>query len=257
MDSRVQERRRVVNRERGRRRAGLIFLCVLAFAVLAAFLWLRSSTVFAVQQVSAPVTHHVTQEQIADAVSVARGASLLKLSTRAIEKKLATLPYIRSVHVYRQFPNTLEIKLQEYEAVARVRTADGRVWLTGDDGRLLERAGSQGPSALPLIIPAAGFVAQAGAMLPQGVVSALPVALMLQTPEVAANLPEVADVTVSAGGEVVVHLRQGTELRLGAPKDLKQKMTVAVGIVEEYLRDGKTLEYVDASAADRVAVKAE
>jgi hypothetical protein len=49
----------------------------------------------------------------------------------------------------------------------------------------------------------------------------------------------------------------GTELRLGTPTDLEQKMTVAADIIQQYLRDGKTLEYVDASAADRVAVKAE
>ena len=54
---------------------------------------------------------------------------------------------------------------------------------------------------------------------------------------------------MSAGGDVVVHLAGGTELRLGVPTDLKQKMTVAADIIQEYLRDGKTLEYVDASAA--------
>jgi hypothetical protein len=32
-------------------------------------------------------------------------------------------------------------------------------------------------------------------------------------------------------------------------------MTVAAKIIQEYLRDGKTLEYVDESAGDRVAVK--
>ena len=34
-------------------------------------------------------------------------------------------------------------------------------------------------------------------------------------------------------------------------------MTVAADIIQQYLRDGKTLEYVDASVPDRVAVKAE
>jgi hypothetical protein len=85
----------------------------------------------------------------------------------------------------------------------------------------------------------------------------LPVAVMLEAPDVAAGLPAVEHISVSAGGEVVVHLDGGTELRLGTPTDLKQKMTVAADIIQQYLRDGKTLEYVDASAADRVAVKAE
>ena len=255
MDRRVRERRRLVGRERGRRRAGLIFLCVLAVAAAGLFLWLRSSDVFAVQQVSAPVTRYVTQEQIADAVSAARGVSLLKVSTAAIEKTLEVLPYVRGIHVYRRFPNSLEIRLDEYEPVARVRTADGKRWLVADDGRLLEKVGSQATSPLPLIVPAGQFIARPGGTTPQAVVAALPVALMLQLPEVAARLPAVEEIAVSAGGDVVVRLEGGTELRLGSPTDLKQKMTVAADRIQEYLRDGKTLEYVDASAADRVAVK--
>jgi cell division protein FtsQ len=257
MDRRVRERRRLVGQERGRRRAGLIFLCVLAVAAAALFLWLRSSDVFAVKEVSAPVTRHVTEEQIADAVSAARGVSLLKVSTGAIEKTLQVLPYVRSIHVYRRFPNSLDIRLEEYDPVARVRTADGKGWLVADDGRLLERVGSAADSPLPLIVSAGQFVARPGGTIPQAVVAALPVALMLQTPEVAASLPDVEQIAVSAGGDVIVRLQGGTELRLGVPTDLKQKMTVAADLIQKYLILGKTLEYVDASAADRVAVKAQ
>jgi cell division protein FtsQ len=257
MDRRVRERRRLVGQERGRRRAGLIFLCVLVVAAVGLFLWLRSSDVFAVEEISAPVTHHVTQEQIADAVSAARGVSLLKVSTGPIEKTLEVLPYVRSVHVYRRFPNSLEIRLEEREPVARVRTADGKGWLVADDGRLLEKVGSQTALSLPLIVSAGQFAAQPGGKSPQAVVAALPVALMLRMPEVAASLPVVEEIAVSAGGDVVVRMQGGTELRLGAPTDLKQKMTVAARIIQDYLRDGKTLEYVDASAVDRPAVKAQ
>jgi hypothetical protein len=47
------------------------------------------------------------------------------------------------------------------------------------------------------------------------------------------------------------------EIRLGIPTDLDQKLMVSAELVERYLRDGRRIEYVDASAADRVAVKAE
>ncbi len=257
MDRRVRERRRLISRERGRRRAGLIFLCVLAVGAVVAFLWLRSSDAFAVRTVEAPITRHVTEAQIADAVAPARGVSLLKVSTSAIEKTLRTFPYVRDIRVYRKFPNALEIRLEEYEPVARVRNVDGKVWLMADNGRLLERVASGESSTLPLVVAAAQFEGTPGATGPAAIVAALPVAVMLRTPEVAAALPTVEQISLSARGEVVVGLDGGLELRLGAPTDLKQKMTVAAAIIEEYLRDGKTLEYVDASAADRVAVKAE
>lgn len=257
MDRRVRERRRLVGRERGRRRAGPIFLCVLALAGVALFLGLRSSDVFAVKQVSAGVAEHVTQAQIAEAVSEARGVSLLRVSTGTIEQTLEALPYVRTVHVYRQFPNSLEIRVEEYEPVARVQTAEGKVWLVADNGRLLQKIGSQAASPLPLIVSAGQFSTRPGATASQVVVAALPVALMLQRPEVAASLPAVEHISVAAGGDVDVRLDGGTEVRLGVPTDLKQKMTVAAGIIQEYLRDGKSVEYVDASAADHVAVKAQ
>jgi cell division protein FtsQ len=256
MDRRVRERRRLVNRERGNRRAGLIFLCVLAVVAVALFLWLRSSSVFAVEEITAPVTQHVTEQQIADAVSAARGVSLLKVSTGAIEDSLALLPYVRTIHVYRKFPHGLEIRMEEYEPVARVQSADGKAWLVADDGRLLEKTGPEASSLLPLIVSASQFQARAGETIPQLVLAALPAAELLQTVGVSSGLPAVDHITVSAGGSVVVNLQGGTELRLGEPTDLKQKMMVAAGLVQKYSRLGKTLEYVDASAADRVAVKA-
>ncbi len=230
-------------------------MCVLVVAAVALFLWLRSSDVFAVKQVSVPVAHHVTQEEIAGAVSSARGVSLLRLSTGAIERSFEALPYVRSIHVYRQFPNGLEIQLEEYEPVARLRTADGKWWLLADDGRLLEKVGAQSNSPLPVIVAAGQFAAKPGGTASQAVVAVLPVVLMLRTPQLAESLPTVEQISVSTGGDVVVHLAGGSELRLGVPTDLEQKMTVTINIIQEYLRDGKTLEYVDASAPDRPAVK--
>jgi cell division septal protein FtsQ len=256
MDKRVRERRRLITRERGRRRGGLVFLGVLVVVAAILFLWLRSSSVFAVEQVTAPDSTHVTQQQIADAVASARGESLLKVSTSAIERDLAKLPYVREVHVYRVFPHALEVRLEEYEPVARVQASSSKAWLVADDGRLLELVGAQASKLLPLIVPDGQFQGKAGEIIPSRVLGALGAAELLEGAELSARLPDVGYVSVSAGGDVVVHMNDGTELRLGAPTDLKQKMMVAAGIIQDYLRDGKALEYVDASAVDRVAVKA-
>jgi cell division septal protein FtsQ len=255
MDKKVLERRRLVNRERGRRRAGPIFLLVLAVIAAVAFVYVRSSSVFAVQTVTASSTRHITQEQIAKAVADARGASLLKVSTASIEKDLAGLPYVRSIHVYRDFPHALEVRIEEYEPAARVQSGDGPTWLVADDGRLLQKADTAAQAALPLIVAAARFEVKAGQVIPQAVLRALPVADMLEQTDIASRLPGVDHITVSQAGSVVVLLEEGTELRLGEPTGLKQKMMLAAQLIQQYLKDGKSLEYVDTSAGDRVAVK--
>ncbi len=89
------------------------------------FLWLRSSSVFAVNTVVATATERVTREEIVEATSAAMGVSLLRLSTGAIEEALSALPYVRSAEVYRSFPNGLEVRVVEYEPVARVQASQG------------------------------------------------------------------------------------------------------------------------------------
>ena len=70
------------------------------------------------------------------------------------------------------------------------------------------------------------------------------------------DLPEVDHVTVSAAGRVSVRLAMGTDLRLGDPVDLEQKIMVSAEILQQCLKDGKAIEYLDASVPARVAVKA-
>jgi len=256
MDKKVQERRRQVNRERGGRRAGLIFIVVLVVVAVVAFVWLRSSSVFAVEAVTASATQHITEEQIAEAAAGARGQSLLKVSTGDIENALSDLPYARTVHVYREFPHGLDVEIDEYEPAAAVRAGNGKAWLVADDGRVLEKATQQALSSLPLIVGADGLQMQPGGSIPAALLAAMPVVTLLGTPEVSGSLPGLDHISVSTGGQVVVHLEGGTELRLGEPVDLKQKMMDAAEIIQKNLRDGKTLEYVDASAGRPLAVKA-
>lgn len=253
MDRRVRERRRSVNRQRGHRRATLVFAFVGVLVLAALFLWLRSSDVFAVKRVTATAVEHVTPSEISRATADARGVSLLRLSIGAIEESLAALPYVRSVEVHRRFPNTLDIRLVQYEPAARLQAGNGDVWLVAGDGRALEKSAATG---LPLVVSAVHVSPVAGKRVPNAIIAALPVVALLRNKDTATSLPPVDRIVVSATGQVAVALKDGAELRLGDPTQLKQKLTVAAAIIEQCLRDGKELQYVDASVPDRVAVNA-
>jgi cell division protein FtsQ len=254
MDERVKERRRSVRRERGRRRAGLIVACVAVVGALALFMWLRSSDVFAVERVTTTPVTHVTVEQIASATADARGASLLALSVGPIEETLAGLPYVRSARVLRRFPHTLEVRVVEHTPVAQLQAKDGSTWLLSEDGRVLEKKRN---GALPLFVPEGGWEPVAGEYSPAWLAEALPLAGMLAAFSEEAALPAVVQARVARTGEVVLDLKEGMEIRLGEPAELKHKLTVASTIIQRYLKDGKRIRYVDASVPDRVAVKAE
>lgn len=257
MDRRVRERRRSVSRQRGRRRASLVCVIALVLAVVALFVWLRSSDVFAVRRVVATTTEHVTAEDISRVTSDARGVSLLQLSTDTIERNLMALPYVRSAEVHRRFPDALDIRLVEYEPAARLQDTSGGVWLVAEDGRVLESGAASAAPELPLVVAADKLSLLAGDSVPRVILDALPLTALLQPGELAESLPAIDRIAVSAGGDVAVRLTGGEELRLGRPTELKQKLTVVGDIITQYLRDGRQIRYVDASVPDRVAVKAE
>jgi cell division protein FtsQ len=257
MDRRVRDRRRSVNRQRGRRRAGLVFVLALVLVIVALFVWLRSSDVLAVKKIVATTTEHVTAGEISRATSTARGVSLLQLSTGAIEHNLMTLPYVRSAEVHRRFPDTLDVRLVEYAPTACLQDESGETWLVAEDGRVLQKGSGSAASELPLVVAAGKVSPVAGERVPIVIVNALAVAALLQSGEFAESLPAIDRIAVSAVGDVAVRLTGGAELRLGAPTELKRKLMVVGDIIQRYLRDGRQLRYVDASVPDRVAVKAE
>ena len=252
MDEKVRERRRTVNRERGRRRAGWFVLGACLVIVLGLFLWLRSSDVFAVKRITVTALEHVSVEDVSQATADSRGVSLLRLDLGELEDRLLQLPYVRTAELHRGFPNTLEVTLGEYRPVACVQVGGGGRWLVGDDGRVLEKAAD--PS-LPLIVLESGADVEPGVQLPAIATRVLPITAALGDPEVAALLPKVGKIDVSSGGEVTLQLSGSIQLRIGEPTALKQKLKVAGTIIQQYLRDGKELHYVDARVPDRPAVK--
>ncbi len=263
MDERLRRRRRLVRRERGGRVAALLFLGLFVAAAGGLFLWLRSSDVFAVREVTATATQYVDRRDIAKIVARARGASLLALTTGPLEEALEGLPYVREAEIYRLFPHSLEIRIVERRPLARLDLGRQGVWLIAEDGILLEKSadpglGETGATLGPPLVRAAHVVeALAGKAAPGPVVESLAVISWFQTTRGTREIPPVSLLTVQAGGEVVVELEGGCKILVGLPQDLDQKLTVSAAIIEQYLRDGRALEYVDVRVPERVAVKAE
>ena len=256
MDARIRGRRREVGRSRGRRRLTFALLAALAMAGVIGFYWLRSTDVFAVTQVSFPVVERVTEAQVRAVVEEFAGVNLLRLPTDELEADLGKIPYVRSARVYRRFPHGIQIDLEEYAPVARVRGKDGVEWLVADDGMVLEKAGASS-HGLSLLVPEADESPRPGARTSAQVTAAIPLVILL---EEAAAWPSserpVKQVSVLRSGELVMVLQAGGEIRLGDPGKLQEKLKVALEVIDQYSKDGKQLDYVDVHVTTRVVAKA-
>lgn len=268
MEERLRRRRQAVVRENGRKRLALVAALVLLAAAAGAWWWLTHSPDMAVSEIRVSALKHVEAAQLESAVSSARGLNLLQLDVAPLEGKLRSIPYVREAYVHKRYPDGLEVEVREYEPFALVPLDDGSEWLVADDGRILEGVGQlqaeqpqtdqpQAEAALKpaLRLPEAGDMVE-GAFLPAEVVACLPVLELLRNDPYWTSTHPVAYASVTAAGRMTLVLNGGGEVRLGNEGRWETKLLVAGRIIDKYLAEGKSLDYVDVQMPDRAVAKA-
>ncbi len=251
MDRRLKERRVALRRERGRRRAVWLACAGIVLAGIACWFWLRSSSELVAAHIIAPVTAHVPAAEIEQALAGAMGTNLLRLNMRPLEGKLRSIPYVREAHVHRRFPDSLEVRVVEYEPFGVVQGRPGELWLIADDGRVLEQAaGEDGPEG-PTLAPVQEIWPEPGQSLPETFEGALQLLELLRGRRYWAVEHPVANVEVDTEARLTMVLAGGPEVRLGDPSDLETKLQVAEEVINRWLQDGKALRYVDVQVWDR------
>lgn len=225
----------------------------LAIGVLAGALWVFKADLFPVTRVVVTPTSHVSDEQISQAVGSLDGRDLLTIDTAAVTTRLRAIPYVREAHVYRRFPDALEVRLSEYAPIAEVRGTGGSRWLVSDDGRVLARAARQQRHLV--VVPTPGISPSPGERLPVHVVQALAVAQLLKDPAVWPAGFAVNRLEVSARGRCTLVFPGGEEVRLGQPTDLKQKLTLVLSVIKPDLKKPLSFEYVDISSGTHIVTR--
>jgi cell division protein FtsQ len=130
----------------------LVTLACLAGTVLGARQLVRhvvASPRFALREVRADATLHVSRDEIIALADVAPGDRLLAVDTDAVAARVATHPWIASVRVRRQLPSALAIDVVERRAVASALL--GTLYLIDEAGRPFKRATLDEADGLPVI----------------------------------------------------------------------------------------------------------
>lgn len=253
LDNALVLRRRALAKTRGRRRLLLLLgtLGVLVFA--GGYELLATSSVFAVHRIEvtgappwlAKDVRHVANHHI-------HGQSLLQLDTGSMVQGLRSQPYVQSVTVNRQFPNTLAIHIHAYRPAVYVQ-AGAVGYLVARSGRVLEQV-TAWPNGLPRVrLPIGttlavghqnGDVNLAGAL---AVLRAIP-------PRFQAKVGPIHDL-VSGSGTVAMLIGQHVRIRLGQATQLALKLQVAERVIGR-IQGGQraNLSYLDVTAPARPAL---
>lgn len=198
---------------------GLLALAAGAYAIA------RETSLFAVERIDVEGAPPALASQIRTALAPVVGKSLVSFSRSDADPRLTGLPQIASVRYDRDFPHTLRVSVTVEQSVAVLRRGMD-AWLVAASGRVLAalKPGSLPP--LPRIWLAAETQVTVG--LPVATGDAVRVAAALRDARFPGRVLSVRD---GGGGQLVLQLASGREVRLGDVSNLAVKLAVAAAIL--------------------------
>ena len=162
------------------------------------------------------------------------GDSIVTFLPGSVAGNVRDLPWVDTVSVTRDFPNTVRIRVTERQPVAWVK-AGKRVLVVDHEARVLWRADTA-PAGIPELLGAADLAAPGGQIRP----------LVLATVAEALG-PELRARVSSASledGTLTLQVANGPQIRFGAPRDVRAKARVAAAVLAAL---GGPASYIDVS----------
>jgi cell division protein FtsQ len=212
------------------------FFLLAGFGLIAAVAWaLLDSRFLVVRSIEVTGTHLVPQSQVIAAADVQKGLPLIRVNTATVASRVERITQIQSVHVTRDWPDTLVIAVQERHSALAIPDA-GRFYLVDPSGVVVQRV-SQRPAGLPLFTPSGPAPGNPGIRAAADVMRSLPRGFARQ----------VKSVTVPDLDAVTLHLTNGITVNWGSAGGTAQKMHELSILVSTHAR------YYDVSAPGSVA----
>lgn len=234
-DPRLRRRRKAVTRSKRRkifvRSAVLLALLFVVWTVL----W---SPLLNVRDVQLRGARHTSATEVIRVLDLASGTNLLRLSTEAVEARVAELPWVRSAKVSRVLPDTLRIKIDEREA-AMVLSLGAANWIVDDTGRVLDTGKRE---SLPVLSGANLEGIKVGMDLEaEQLTGALSVYRSLSR-EVQSKI---AAIFAPTPERITLALVDGSQVRYGSAELLRAKSNVLTSLLRRLERDGTAASYID------------
>lgn len=241
---RVRRRRLVRRLPRPGLRALAVTLALLALAG-GGWVWLRNSSLVAVQRVTIVGVSGRDAHAIRAALSsAAHNMTTLDVKMSALRTAVAPYPVVKHLHVSTSFPHRMRIEVVEQVPVAMISAAGVSVAVSAD-GTLLH--GTSLPGSLPTIalpVSPGGTRVSGSTLQVVRLLAAAPYQL----------LPKVSQASDSGTHGLEAQLRNGPELYFGSDDDLGAKWTAAAAVLADSGSAGS--DYIDVTVASRPAAGA-
>jgi cell division protein FtsQ len=199
------------------------------------WLWLRDSSLVAIQQVTVTGVSGPDAGAIRSALtSAARGMTTLDVRTGQLHTAVAPFPEVKRLDVSTQFPHGVRIRVIEQLPVAAVEVAGRRIAVASDGTLLHDVPTAASLPLIPLTIPPGG-----PRVTDPSAVNA--VALLAAAPD--QLLSRISQVTTVAGHGLVAQVRGGPSIYFGAAAVLRAKWAAATAVLAD--RGSAGAAYID------------
>lgn len=213
-------------------------------AVFSLTLVILASPLFAVRQIDVSGVTYSDPALLSSVSDSLRGASVFTADIEGAQRRLEGDPWVRQARLNWYLPNRVVIEIEERRAVAWFAGVDNRARVLDVDGRVLAVLDGQptqfmkiegvGPNLPPGTVTT--LVYQAAAQL----ANSLPAELVPQVRHVFVNGPEALGFT----------LKKGTIITLGAPVDVRNKLTQVMVLLTQ--QDVTFIAAIDVSSGQPV-----
>ena len=156
-------RRRSYHRKRRQGRFSFLYK-ILIFVTICGAIAVALALFFKVDTITVTGNSRYTANQIIEASGIETGDNMFFLNKyHASERITAALPYVETVRISRQLPDTLVVTVTECTAPAAV-SQDGKLWLLSGDGKIVDAKTGDGKQyavveGLTLLEPQVGAAA--------------------------------------------------------------------------------------------------
>lgn len=240
------------------RRLGSLLLAIIEMAALIALLL---NPTFTVRSIVITGNTRLTDAQVVAAAGLGAPGSVFLVDQGAIERRLASLAWVRSASVTAQLPDRVSIRVDEWQPVAIYRAGSGPPYLLSDQAVALGVAASSDVTALPEIDgPAEQKLKSGRAALDRRLLTAL-VNIQRALPGLVGQ--EVQSFTIDACGNLTLNAKRGWKAQFGrmlTPEEftsLKDKVASlkALAAAGDVNFDSADLQYVNVMNPTLPAVK--
>ena len=222
--------------------ASVLLVSAFGIGTYAAFIKIKST--FPVRRVIFIGNKHLSADELRSISGIRRNASLLTLSTRQVSEKLLGSPWIKSVGVRKEFPDTLSVTVSEVVPFALL-DANGRLFIINEKGDILEELKGNTIPFLPIIT---GNPAQERECFSEALILAKAMIDMGMSSE-----RDQIEIVLSKPHELT-SIIDGMTVKIGVG-EYREKLERLVELEEDIQRRKIMVDYIDLRFANRVVVK--